>query len=495
MVTDKVRKTITQNNLIEKGEHIVIGVSGGPDSVCLLSVFQELAEEWELTLHAVHVNHQLRGEKADEDQRYTEELCRRFGIPCHVFYYDVKALAAEQKVSVEEAGRMARYEAFDKVKKEIESKIKRERESSNGALKAPKVKIATAHNSNDQAETLLMRIIRGTGTDGLAGMEYIHDGLIIRPLLDVSRDEIEEYCEERNLNPRIDLTNLEPAYTRNRIRLELLPLLQSQYNGNILSALNRLAGIAWADKEYLYLQVERAKEILTHEGESCKIDREGYKKLHPAIGKRLINASLKEMGLLQDMTAVHLDSADYLLRQGRTGDRIAFPDGYGLRLTYGKGELYRQIEKIGDRFQSNAEDENKGNTAFCYPVSLNNTVQIPELNALLKVRILQEKPDPKLYRNNRFCACLDLAGKGIKDGIFIRTRRSGDYIIPLGMRGRKKLQDYFVDEKIPWEERDRIPLLCFGREVLWVVGHRLNENYKVTESATEIVCVEYVPLV
>jgi tRNA(Ile)-lysidine synthase len=473
MLTDKVRKIIVQNNLIEKGEHIVVGVSGGPDSVCLLSVLLELAEEWELTLHAVHVNHQLRGEKADEDQRYTEKLCRKLRIPCHVFCYDINALAAEHKITVEEAGRMARYEAFNKVREQIES-----------SDKTARVKIATAHNANDQAETLLMRIIRGTGTDGLAGMEYIHKGLVIRPLLDVSRREIEEYCSAHNLNPRIDLTNLEPAYTRNRIRLELLPLLESQYNENIIPALIRLAGIAWEDKEYFYMQVEKAKYIVSREKESCKIDRHGYAGLHPAIGKRLINTCLKEMGLFQDMTAVHLAGADHLLRHGRTGDRIDFPGGYGLRLIYGKGELYRETEKTED-------------IEFCYPVVLHdNTLEIPELNALLRVRILQAKQDTELYRSkdNRFCECLDLAGKGIKDGIYIRTRRPGDYLIPLGMKGRKKIQDFFVDEKIPREERHRIPLLCFGQEVLWVVGHRLNDNYKVTEYTREIVCVEYVPL-
>jgi len=483
MITDKVKRVIIQNKLIEKGEHIVLGVSGGPDSVCLLSMLRELSEEWQLTLHVVHVNHHLRGSDADEDQLYTEKLCQRLDVPCHVFHHDVSALASEQKITTEEAGRQVRYEAFEIIKKEIESA-----EPSEGTSR-PEVKIAVAHNLNDQAETLLMRIIRGTGTDGLAGMEYMRDGVIIRPLLNVSRSEIEAYCEAHNLNPRIDMTNLEPVYARNRLRLELLPLLQSQYNEGILSALNRLAQIAREDKEYLYEQVDKVKDIVSQEAGICKIPRREYGELHSAVGKRLISATFKEMGLLQDMTAVHLDGADNLFRQGKTGDRMDFPGGYGLRISYNEGELY----KVGSK--PDRREEAQENRSFVYPVPMNGDTQIPELNALLKVKILQREQCPHPPHRDRYNVCLDLAGTGITDRMVIRLRRPGDYIVPLGMKGTKKLQDFFVDEKIPKAERDKTPLLCSGQEVLWVVGYRINEKYKATGATTEIVCVEYVPLV
>ncbi len=484
MVVEKVRKTIQQHKLIENGEHIVLGVSGGPDSVCLLSVLRELAEERGLTLHAVHINHCLREKDADADQHYTEGLCKNLGVPCHVFRYDVKSMAAEQKITSEEAGRNARYESFHRVKKEIQSSG------------IPKVKIAVAHNMNDQAETLLMRIIRGTGTDGLAGMEYVRDGVIIRPLLDVTRAEIEEYCRQHELFPRTDLTNLEPIYTRNRLRLELLPLLQSQYNENILSALNRLAQIAGEDKEYLYQQVDEAKSMVEAEGHLLRIPRKAYSGLHPAIGKRLVSASLKELGLIQDMTAVHLDGADRLLRNGGTGDSMDFPGGYGLRMTYDTGELFGKDSDIRGR------RERKEGAAFRYPVRMNGITPIPELNALLKVKILQAGRQTKPLGENRFSACLDLTGKGtgnqagnsVASQVAVRSRRPGDYIFPLGMKGTKKIQDFYVDEKIKREDRDKIPLLCLGSEVLWVVGYRISEKYKVTEETTEMVCIEYMPL-
>ncbi len=483
MITDKVKQTIIQYKLIEKGEHIVLGVSGGPDSVCLLSILRELSGEWQFTLHAVHVNHHLRGKDADGDQLYTEKLCRSLGVPCHVFHHDVNAIASEQRITTEEAGRQVRYEAFEIIKKEIEAD-----EPSEGTSRS-EVKIAVAHNLNDQAETLLMRIIRGTGTDGLAGMEYIRDGMIIRPLLNVSRGEIEEYCEAHNLKPRIDMTNLEPVYARNRLRLELLPLLQSKYNEGILSALNRLAQIAREDKEYLYEEVDKVKNIVSRDAGIRKISRNEYGQLHPAVGKRLISTTFKEMGLLQDMTAVHLDGADNLMRQGKTGDRMDFPGGYGLRINYNEGEIYKEGAK------PRCKEEAQVNRSFTYPVLMNGTTEIPELNALLKVKILKSEQCNQPPHRNPYSACLDLAGTGITNKVVARLRKPGDYIVPLGMKGTKKLQDFFVDEKIPKVDRDKTLLLCYGQEVLWAVGHRINEKYKVTGATTEIVCVEYVPLI
>ncbi|MEL7658659.1 MAG: tRNA lysidine(34) synthetase TilS, partial [Bacillota bacterium] len=228
MITEKVKTTIVNNSLIEKGEHIVIGLSGGPDSVCLFHILYRLKDDFDISLHAVHINHGLRPGAADEDQKYTEALCADYQVPCHSFSFDVNGIAKEAGISSEDAGRQVRYRSFFEVALEIERKTGRS------------VKIAVAQNRNDQAETILMRILRGTGTDGLCGIEYLRKekgkGTIIRPLLDISREEIEEYCRENHLNPQIDLTNLKPIYTRNKIRLELLPYLRDNFNTNITAA-------------------------------------------------------------------------------------------------------------------------------------------------------------------------------------------------------------------------------------------------------------------
>jgi len=241
MITERVRNTIINNHLIEKGEHIVIGLSGGPDSVCLFHILCQLREELGIRLYAVHINHGLRPGAADEDQKYTEDLCARYQVPCRTFSFDVTRIARESGMSSEDAGRKVRYQSFFEVADQIENET------------GGSIKIAVAQNMNDQAETVLMRILRGTGTEGLVGIEYLRTEKnrgIIRPLLDVTRAEIELYCKENGLDPRIDLTNLEPIYTRNKIRLELLPYLSENYNGNIVAALNRLSRIAKEDKDY-----------------------------------------------------------------------------------------------------------------------------------------------------------------------------------------------------------------------------------------------------
>lgn len=484
-LANKVKSTIQNNSLIEKHDHIVVGISGGPDSVCLLSVLNDLSREWRLTLYGVHVNHMLRGKDADEDQRYTVRLCEKLKIPCYTFSYDVEALGKELGVTTEEAGRQVRYDSFEDIKNRIESKM-------GGTEKiAPRVKIAVAHNMNDQAETLLMRIIRGTGPEGLAGMEYIRDG-IVRPLLDITREEIEVYCREKDLNPRIDFSNLEPLYTRNRLRLQLLPLLEKEYNANILEVLNRLAKIAREDREYFNSRLAEMSHltIFNDDFSKGKIIREKYLILHPAIGKRIIASSLKKIGMQQDITALHLNWADELMRNGKTGDRIDLPRKYTVEINYEHGELYKQ-----DAETKQVEPENH---MFAHSLVLDKNVHIPELNSMIKAEIFRVGIScsnmKKVSVSNNFSVCLDLSNLKTKDSIQIRNRRPGDYITPLGMKGRKKLQDFFVDEKISKSDRDSIPLVCVGDEVIWIVGHRINEKYKITENTTKAVYLEYLKL-
>ena len=379
-------------------------------------------------------------------------------------------MAAEQGLTTEEMGRLARYESFEKIRKEIMATGKKG------------VKIAVAQNKNDQAETLLMRIVRGTGTDGLAAIEYKREDQIIRPLLDVSREEIEEYCRKNNLNPRIDKTNLEPMYTRNKIRLELIPHLRDEYNENIIDVLSRLSQIVAEDKDYIYSHVdETLKKVCTPSRD--KVYRNEYRKLHPAIGKRVISTIFKEMGLIQDISAVHLINGDRLIREGKTGDQMDFPRGYLLRISYDVAEF---IDKSKIDYAKSME--------FCYAVNIDGETRIPELNAKLKARVYADKVD-RIIKGDPFSAYLDISNVINPTDLRIRSRRPGDYITPLGMTGRKKIQDFFVDEKIERKDRDSIPLICLGSEVLWVIGKRINEKYKVKESTKQILHLEYRPLV
>ena len=374
MLIDTVRQTIRSHDLIHRGDHIVLGLSGGPDSVCLFHVLQRLAGELDLKIHPVHINHQFRPGAAERDQAYVEELCARAakaaeaageacgkgpagtgaGVsPCRSFVVDVNAMAEELGMTSEEAGRKARYDAFVQVAGELARPY---------GPDAPRVVIAVAQNANDQAETILHRILRGTGTDGLSGIAYKRSerGIpVIRPLLDVPRSEIEAYCQENHLDPVIDHTNNEPIYTRNKIRLEILPLLE-QYNPNIVAGLTRLGRIAAADKECLWKEADAAYGKLRQAADSGEdgpaggcaqnapagddqdalvvLDREGLAALPEAIRHRVIARAFSDVGLASDISEERLQAADAIILKKQAPKTVEFPRGH--RLTVKKGQVF-----------------------------------------------------------------------------------------------------------------------------------------------------------
>lgn len=404
--------------------------------MCLFHVLMSLKEELNIEIHPVHVNHLFRPGAAEADQRFVEGLCRRSGLECRTFVVDCNARAREEGTSSEEAGRNARYEAFYQVALEI-----MERED----IPGDRIRIAVAQNQNDQAETLLMRILRGTGPDGLAGIDYIRTGKkgiqIIRPLLDISREAIESYCREHRLEPREDHTNKETIYTRNKIRLELIPWLEGQFNPEIREGLVRLAAIAREDKDFL--------DGLVREAAGEPFTTAGCAKLHPSIRKRLILMKLTEKGLDQGVTAAHLAAADRLILQGRTGSRLDFPEGFYLKIQYGNILIDRE--------------EKETEKGINYPVEMNWNGQ----------------------------------------GYRLRSRLPGDAIKLPGIKGRKKLQDFFVDQKIPRDQRRKIPLLAVGSRVVLVIGDeisgestgfvqsRTEEGFELTEELVQRLLVEF----
>ena len=485
MIKDKVKKTIIDNDLIAQGEHIVIGLSGGPDSVCLFHVLYNLKEELGIELHAVHINHGLRQGAADEDQQYVEALCTEYNVPCNTFSFDVNRIAKEAGISGEEAGRQVRYQSFYEVAERIT------------ACEGHPVKIAVAQNMNDQAETILMRIIRGTGIDGIGGIEYSRkekeSAVIIRPLLDVSREEIEEYCNMHSLEPRIDLTNLEPIYTRNKIRLELIPYLRDNFNTNIVASINRLSKIAREDKDCLYKKVDEVmrQHVTVNKHDRICIPLRILNEEHPAIRHRVIMKIFERIGLTKDITAAHLQQADKLIAEGRTSSVSNFTGEYVIEISYGMAEFFKKIQNKKLDFEYEIKCDNITEST--------KIIELFELNAEIRVKKSSRKGLPGFIENistgskNNVCFLnLDKIVSG-KSNPVIRTRRRGDYIRPLGMKGRKKIQDFFVDEKFAKEERDRIPLLCLGSEVIWVLGFRISENYKIEKDTEQIIVLEYLP--
>lgn len=236
---NNILNTIKKYNLIQENDKIVIGVSGGPDSVCLLHLLNRLKQELKIEIVVAHINHMIRKE-ADEETKYVEEMCKNMNTKCYIKKVDVIQKANSEKIGTEEAGRNVRYEFFEEVLKLTNSN-----------------KIATAHNANDNAETVLMNIFRGTGISGLKGIEPIRDGKFIRPLIECERIDIEKYCEDNKLNPRIDKSNFENIYTRNKIRNLLIPELKEKFNPNIVNAINKLSDIATQEEQFVDNYIEK----------------------------------------------------------------------------------------------------------------------------------------------------------------------------------------------------------------------------------------------
>jgi len=273
----KVLETIKKYNLINEGDKIVIGVSGGPDSICLLHILHALKEKLKIELYVAHVNHMLR-EVADSETEYVQETCRNLGIQCFVKKVDILKMAKQEKKGTEETGRNIRYEFFDEV-----------------ADKTKSNKIATAHNSNDRAETVILNILRGSGISGLKGIEAIRDNKYIRPIIEIDRLEIEKYCEENNLNPKYDESNNENIYSRNKIRNEMIPYIKKEFNQNIIKTINRLSQVATEENDYMQkITKEEYGRISKTENNTIILDLKKFNNLELVIKRRLILYTIYE---------------------------------------------------------------------------------------------------------------------------------------------------------------------------------------------------------
>ena len=427
---DKVKAKITADNLIERGDHIILGLSGGPDSVCLFHILKCLEDELGFTLHAVHVNHNLRKDDSEKDQEYVEKLCKDSETKYWIFSEDCQKLAEQNAVSTEEAGRNLRYESFDRARNELASED----------VSKDKIKIATAHNLEDQAETIIFRILRGTGIDGLAGMRSKGYGMfglpIVRPLIDSPREEIEKYCSDENLNPRQDATNSKSMYQRNKIRLELLPELKKEFNPNIVNSIVRLSDVANEDKEYLWkVAEEEYEQIKTGE---LELDLGKLRKLEKPISHRIYETILRKMNV-EIIERSHIKSIDDIVYSNSENPSLSvdLPDGV-------------KAMKIYDKL-----------------VFVNGNDAIKTHNVECKVEEIDKESYDKMPKEGKIFAVFDADQIGNKK-IVVRTRRDGD-TINLKNLGTKKLQDFFVDNKLPKIYRDEIFVAACGREVLWIL--------------------------
>lgn len=447
---DKVLQTARKYQMFGNDSHIIIGLSGGPDSICLFDVLREIAANTQLKLYAVHINHCLRPGAADEDQAYVEKICESAGVPCRSFRVDCNEMASRLKMTSEEAGRKARYDSFSAAARHLADQ----------GIPREKIAIALAHNANDNAETVLFRIIRGTGTDGLAGIPYKRtdkDGFaIVRPILDISREEIENYCRIRGLNPRIDHTNSENIYTRNKIRNLLIPYIRENFNENFTDCLNRLSRIASEDRDCLKMEAEEAfRNALCPDetGEtrgSSDMQRSGSKRLalklkplqglHKAVRIRVYTTALEQIGMEQNMS--------YNQAEGIEQIRISESPSASFSLS-GSVKVCREYDKLV--FLETGEDS--------MPDGMPSGWRLKQMTYEM-FKDFRRKAERRGTVYGAF--------EGVSpDEIKIRTRLPGDRI-NIGT-GAKKIKDLLIDEKVPKVYRDDILLLARGSDVLWVL--------------------------
>lgn len=457
---DKVINYIRDNNLIKEQDKVLVALSGGPDSVCLLHILYKLKKVLNIELGAIHINHMLRGEDSDNDEKYIGQLCDKLGINYYVKRIDIEYISKNTNVSLEVAGRNERYKAFEEIR------------SSNGYNK-----VAVAHNSNDQAETILMRMMRGTGLEGLTGIKAKREDGVIRPILCLNRREIEIYCEENKLNPRIDASNYERVYSRNKVRLDILPYMKENFNKDIIDTLNRMALILQKDNEFIEEYSKRCYNIYC---KNCSNKLEVSKKLFEnemeSIITRVIIMAFKEISkCYQNFEMKHIYEIVNLSRKG-TGKMVNLTNNIICENLY--GDIIFRID--------NNNEKNRYSEIVLDKNNIFNKIIFD--NYIVSFEVISNKNKVEFSKNN-LIKLFDY--DNIEKEIIIRHRKDGDRITPLGMNGSKKLKDIFINLKVPREKRDNIPILCFDDKISWIVGYKTSQESRITHDTKNILKITF----
>lgn len=459
----KVIDFIRGQNLILAGDKLLVAVSGGADSVCLLHILARHRNEFGVEIHAAHLNHQLRGNESDADATYVSDLARKLGVPATVERRDVASY--RKGGSLEEAAREVRYGFLADVAEKLDA-----------------AKVVTGHTCDDHIETILLHLLRGSGTTGLCGLQprsafpYPEKSCrleLIRPLLKITRQETMGYCRRHRLTPRTDSSNESLSFLRNRVRLELLPLLRD-YNPGIDRALLRLADIAGDDISFIEQQASLLwQDLVQKDGDVLYLDVNKMLTLPRALQRQVFRKAVKQLrGDLKDVEAEHIEAMIESLSKP-AGKRFHLPDGLTLSTEYGRLVM-------------------TATPASVCPLPLikgTASINIPGQTDLPGWRVTADVVEKSVSRNNGLTASFDFDKVGKK--LIVRRRRPGDRFQPLGMSQTKKLQDFMVDAKIPRSWRDRVPLVSSARQILWVVGWRMDDRVKVTEKTKKVLWLQF----
>ncbi len=479
----KVEYALKQHNMINDSETIAVGISGGADSVALFLMLCEYKKTVDFTIKALHVNHMIRKE-AGEDEEFVKELCARHGVELKCVAVDVPSLAEREHLSTEEAGRIARYRELKAI----------------GAHK-----IAVGHHRDDLAETVLLNLCRGTGLHGITGIPPVSDN-IIRPLLYVTRAEIEEYLYSLNQPYQTDKTNFTEDYARNRIRLNTIPYLKKEINAGAVEHISNMAGDMLELEEYIGSEIEKLFGdicIVNEENQNIQIDRKRLSELNPYMARELLLKVLEKLTPgRKDISRVHINSILNLL-QTQGEKQIALPCGLKAVASYdyivvGSG---KEAGLYGTSYlERNKADNIVSTTGTAISISNSMEILLPtkmEEEVRLKLwngAIVKLRKTPhcgqRLFEDIKYTKFFDY--DKIKCSPVFRTRKQGDYLIVNNAGQKKSLKEYMINEKIPRHLRDTLPLLSDGEHIIWVLGYRISAKYRVDENTKTILEVSLV---
>jgi tRNA(Ile)-lysidine synthase len=466
-----VERTIETYGMLEPKDSVIIGVSGGPDSVALLHVLFLIASRFSLKLGVAHLNHCLRRNDSDKDAQFVEVLAKKYDLPCYTHKKDVLKYQIENKLSLEEAARRVRYTFLNNVADTMQYN-----------------KIAVGHHSDDNAELILMNLFRGSGTQGLSGIPPVRDHKIIRPLIELNRSELIAFLSQNKLEYVSDESNTDTKYLRNRVRHDLIPLIKTAYNPNISETLNRLSSIIRSEEEWIDDVVHPfyEKTLLGVQKNCIILSVSMLNRYHPALQRRIIRTTIEKIkGDLRRIRFVNVNSVIGLIEKGSAYGKVDLPDRIKIQRDRDALHVFKERRtSYGVSKRGNQSDT----FTFEYQIEKLGSVFIREIGATIK------------FTEMRLKKVFDYRYTGQHTGFFdkdilrfpmiIRNFRPGDAFKPLGVGGTQKLKKFFIDKKVPRSERIKCPILLSQGKIIWVVGHRIDESVKVMPSTRNVLKIE-----
>lgn len=459
MLLEKVHNTVISHRMLQSGDLVVVAVSGGPDSVALCYLLHRLRHSHQVELVVAHVHHGLRGAEADQDALFVHNLSHQLGLPVVEQRLEVRTWQREHGGSLQMAARALRYQCLHQVMAE------------KGASK-----LALGHNADDQAEEILLRILRGAGQRGLSGMDPCNRKGVIRPLLECHRHEIMAYLEDNGLAFRQDSSNLKPWCQRNLLRLELLPQLQQVFNSNLSATLLRTSKIFREEEDFWesHLASWLHEHSLNQGDGEIRFPIRPLLEAHPAMQKRLLRRVVQEVkGDLREFGFHHTEILLQLCQSPAANRQLDLPGAVRAEKNYDWVTVTLQPVTVED---------------FTFRISDQGFHSFPSLNRSMKVELLASDM-PVEFNHDPNEAIMDL--DRVSFPLTLRSSTPGDRFRPLGLRGSKKLKDLFIDAKVPKSRRRQIPILCSNDHIIWVVGHRLDDRVKVTSNTSRVLRLSY----